>query len=68
MAFFQLVENSNVSNNTTNFDNIEKSKVLEKDKSDILQNTVPANWGKVGRNSPCPCGSGKKFKNCHGRN
>lgn len=23
---------------------------------------------KVGRNDPCPCGSGKKFKNCHGRN
>ncbi|NLO16408.1 MAG: preprotein translocase subunit SecA, partial [Clostridiales bacterium] len=23
---------------------------------------------KVGRNSPCPCGSGKKYKNCHGRN
>ena len=23
---------------------------------------------KVGRNSPCPCGSGKKFKNCHGSN
>ena len=22
---------------------------------------------KVGRNEPCPCGSGKKFKNCHGR-
>ena len=22
----------------------------------------------VGRNDPCPCGSGKKFKNCHGRN
>ena len=22
----------------------------------------------VGRNEPCPCGSGKKFKNCHGRN
>ena len=21
----------------------------------------------VGRNDPCPCGSGKKFKNCHGR-
>ena len=21
--------------------------------------------GKVGRNEPCPCGSGKKFKNCH---
>ncbi|WP_288171952.1 SEC-C metal-binding domain-containing protein, partial [Porphyromonas sp. CAG:1061] len=23
---------------------------------------------KIGRNDPCPCGSGKKFKNCHGRN
>ncbi|MFN3687729.1 preprotein translocase subunit SecA [Salinarimonas sp.] len=23
-------------------------------------------WGKVGRNEPCPCGSGKKFKHCHG--
>ncbi|HCD55369.1 MAG TPA: hypothetical protein DEQ90_08075, partial [Halieaceae bacterium] len=22
---------------------------------------------KVGRNEPCPCGSGKKFKQCHGR-
>ena len=22
---------------------------------------------KVGRNDPCPCGSGKKFKHCHGR-
>ena len=24
-------------------------------------------WGKVGRNTPCPCGSGKKYKHCHGR-
>ncbi len=23
-------------------------------------------WGKVGRNEACPCGSGKKFKHCHG--
>jgi preprotein translocase subunit SecA len=22
----------------------------------------------AGRNDPCPCGSGKKYKNCHGRN
>ena len=22
----------------------------------------------VGRNDPCPCGSGKKYKNCHGQN
>ena len=24
-------------------------------------------WGQVGRNEPCPCGSGKKFKQCHGK-
>jgi len=27
----------------------------------------PTTWGKVGRNDACPCGSGKKFKHCHGR-
>ncbi|WP_377842814.1 preprotein translocase subunit SecA [Bosea sp. UC22_33] len=27
----------------------------------------PESWGKVGRNEPCPCGSGKKFKHCHGQ-
>src|SRR5258708_6942024 len=27
----------------------------------------PSTWGKVTRNAPCPCVSGKKFKNCHGR-
>ena len=26
----------------------------------------PSTWGKVSRNEPCPCGSGKKFKHCHG--
>jgi preprotein translocase subunit SecA len=26
----------------------------------------PASWGKVGRNEACPCGSGKKYKQCHG--
>ena len=27
----------------------------------------PSSWGKVGRNEVCPCGSGKKFKHCHGK-
>ncbi|HEX2509954.1 MAG TPA: SEC-C metal-binding domain-containing protein, partial [Microvirga sp.] len=27
----------------------------------------PSSWGRVGRNEPCPCGSGKKYKHCHGR-
>jgi preprotein translocase subunit SecA len=27
----------------------------------------PATWGKISRNAPCPCGSGKKYKHCHGK-
>lgn len=27
----------------------------------------PATWGKVSRNAACPCGSGKKYKHCHGQ-
>jgi preprotein translocase subunit SecA len=29
--------------------------------------TDPATWGNLGRNDACPCGSGEKFKHCHGR-
>ena len=69
MAFFQLVDSSKIQNENSNAENAEfsynkKNEYNEKNP----QNTVTANWGKVGRNSPCPCGSGKKFKNCHGRN
>ena len=35
--------------------------VLERDPEDATT------WGRVGRNEPCPCGSGKKYKHCHGR-
>ncbi|MBQ3301338.1 MAG: SEC-C domain-containing protein, partial [Eggerthellaceae bacterium] len=38
---------------------VEKAKTYVKDKDDPFAN--------VGRNDPCPCGSGKKFKKCHGR-
>jgi preprotein translocase subunit SecA len=30
-------------------------------------NTVPQEVPRVGRNDPCPCGSGKKYKQCHGK-
>ena len=26
----------------------------------------PKTWDKVQRNAPCPCGSGRKYKHCHG--
>jgi preprotein translocase subunit SecA len=27
----------------------------------------PSTWGRVSRNEPCPCGSGRKYKRCHGQ-
>ncbi len=35
-------------------------------KAEIIQGTVTHDEPKVGRNDPCPCGSGKKYKKCHG--
>jgi preprotein translocase subunit SecA len=35
---------------------------------DVVQTpVVKSEWDKTPRNSPCPCGSGKKFKLCHGQ-
>lgn len=41
--------------------------VAEKPGIDILNENVESSTKKVGRNEPCPCGSGKKFKKCHGK-
>ena len=32
-----------------------------------MQPVVKDEWAKTPRNAPCPCGSGKKFKMCHGK-
>ena len=32
-----------------------------------LRNVYIRPTDKIGRNSPCPCGSGKKYKRCHGK-
>jgi len=39
----------------------------EGDEGPARVTTVKREGGKVGRNDPCPCGSGKKYKRCHGR-
>lgn len=39
-----------------------------KENSRLNVKSQPVSVNKVGRNDPCPCGSGKKFKNCHGKN
>ncbi|MCC6598279.1 MAG: preprotein translocase subunit SecA [Alphaproteobacteria bacterium] len=33
----------------------------------VFDKDDPATWGKTQRNAACPCGSGKKFKHCHGQ-
>jgi len=35
--------------------------------SAVVDPKNPETWGKVSRNASCPCGSGRKFKHCHGR-
>lgn len=37
------------------------------DEGDIVPKTIVRSNPKVGRNEPCPCGSGKKYKHCHGK-
>ena len=38
----------------------------DKEKNEINDTNDQQNFNKVGRNEKCPCGSGKKFKHCHG--
>ena len=75
MAFFQLVDTKE--SNKENEGTIEKesfssfsskpnqSNFVDKE---LTEKETPVNWGKIGRNAPCPCGSGSKFKHCHGKN
>jgi uncharacterized protein len=55
-------------------DAIEEMVVTVADLSDLTQEhrykveTLRRDGPKVGRNDPCPCGSGRKYKQCHGAN
>ena len=40
--------------------------VLNQDTREVQKTQPIRNENKIGRNDPCPCGSGKKYKNCHG--
>ena len=69
-AIEKLNENNNQIETHHNKDeNISKNKtVINKAKNIEIDPNNPITWGKVGRNELCPCGSGKKYKNCHGKN
>ena len=51
----------NVAAGTMNLETAAKPKAAAK-----IDPKKPETWGKVSRNDDCPCGSGKKFKHCHG--
>ena len=44
-----------------------KPRMVDSSGRELKVEQVVSNKDKVGRNDPCPCGSGKKYKNCHGR-
>ncbi len=43
-----------------------EGQLIGDDRSKLPVEMLPAGWEMTGRNSPCPCGSGRKFKHCHG--
>jgi len=58
---------SQVGNVTYTHPNEDGSVSSEADRASSASATAVASLPKVGRNEPCPCGSGKKYKNCHGK-
>ncbi len=58
---------SQVGNVTYTHPNEDGSVSSEADRASAASAAAVASLPKVGRNEPCPCGSGKKYKNCHGK-
>lgn len=61
-----LIKTMNLEGQTTEVVEEEKPKIILNLGQDSSTNTQKTSQ-KVGRNDPCPCGSGKKYKKCHGK-
>lgn len=46
---------------------VETATVSHRQSAENMDPNDPDTWGRVPRNAPCPCGSGKKYKHCHGK-
>ena len=44
-----------------------KPQPIRRPSGSAMNPSDPSTWGKVPRNTPCPCGSGRKYKHCHGK-
>ena len=64
----QPTQRQNYTEEKLDLDDIAQQEVANQDTREIEENHTPLVKDKMpGRNDPCPCGSGKKFKNCHGK-
>ena len=64
----QPTQRQNYTEEKVDLDDIAQQEAANQDTSEIEENHTPLVKDKMpGRNDPCPCGSGKKFKNCHGK-
>ena len=66
LQFIHPEASSAVKNTISNADGQENPDVTEESVTAPARPAVPGEK-KVGRNDPCPCGSGKKYKKCHGQ-
>ena len=48
-------------------DALQDDVMTREDEMQLVDQTIMRNGPKVGRNDSCPCGSGKKYKQCHGK-
>ena len=60
------ITNATLANST--IENVNRDNKTKKQAPSLGHIPVVNQGPKVGRNDPCPCGSGKKYKNCHGKN
>ena len=64
----QPTQRQNYTEEKLDLDDIAQQEAANQDTREIEENHTPLVKDKMpGRNDPCPCGSGKKFKNCHGK-
>ena len=64
----QPTQRQNYTEEKVDLDDIAQQEAANLDTREIEENNTPLVKDKMpGRNDPCPCGSGKKFKNCHGK-
>ncbi|MCP4329178.1 MAG: preprotein translocase subunit SecA [Alphaproteobacteria bacterium] len=63
----QAADEAAVPRQATGTDGPVPTRPVSRRASAIVDPNDPSTWGKVPRNAPCPCGSGKKYKHCHGK-